>query len=324
MSSDQVRSRRIAVRGAGPLVGALARVLGAEPDGPVDSTSDVVIVLDGGTFAPVPPGRVAQCQADTYTEVDAIVAELAPYAGDVRVIVVSSAVTLGAHPDPTPLTDDAEVDGRLEGTALLLAMVEEHVSAGLAAARLHFAMLRSAPLVGPGVDTMITRHFEAPRLLAVRGHARAWQFVHVDDVASAVGVMLEHGLTSDHVVGAPGALPLAQVLAAAGMRAVELPEATALSVAERLHRAGVLPAPAADLAYVVHDWTVHPGGLLAAGWVPAWSNEECLGVVLDDVRGRLGVAGRRVGGRDAAAVGAVGAAVALLGTAAVRRQLRRR
>lgn len=324
MSSDQVRSRRIAVRGAGPLVGALARVLGAEPDGPVDATSDVVVVLDGGTFAPVPPGRVAQRQADTYTEVDAVVAEVAPYAGDVRVIVVSSAVTLGAHPDPTPLTDAAEVDGRLEGTALLLAMVEEHLSAGLAAEGLPFAMLRSAPLVGPGVDTMITRHFEAPRLLAVRGHARAWQFVHVDDVASAVGVMLERGLTSDHVVGAPGALPLAQVLEAAGMRAVELPEATALSVAERLHRAGVLPAPAADLAYVVHDWTVHPGGLLAAGWVPAWSNEECLGVVLDDVRGRLGVAGRRVGGRDAAAVGAVGAAVALLGAAAVRRQLRRR
>jgi hypothetical protein len=177
-------------------------------------------------------------------------------------------------------------------------------------------MLRTAPLVGPGVDTMITRHFEAPRLLAVRGHARSWQFVHVDDVAAAVGVMLEHGLRTDHVVGAPGALPLAHVLAVSGMRAVELPEPTALSVAERLHRAGVLPAPAADLGYVVHDWTVDPAGLLAAGWEPAWSNDDCLGVVLDDVRGRFGVAGRRVGGRDAAAVGAVGAAVALLGTAA--------
>lgn len=324
MSECEVRSRRIVVRGTGPLVGALARVLGAEPDGAADAACDVVVVLDGGTFTPVAPSKVVQRQAETYTAVDELAEELAPHADGVRVVVVSSAATLGARPDATPLTDDATVAPDLDGTALQLALVEDHLHGTLAAAGVHSAMLRTAPLVGPGVDTMITRHFEAPRLLAVRGHARSWQFVHVDDVAAAVGVMLEHGLRTDHVVGAPGALPLAHVLAVSGMRAVELPEPTALSVAERLHRAGVLPAPAADLGYVVHDWTVDPAGLLAAGWEPAWSNDDCLGVVLDDVRGRFGVAGRRVGGRDAAAVGAVGAAVALLGTAAVRRQLRRR
>lgn len=324
MSDGEVRSRRTVVRGTGPLVGALARVLGAEPDGAVEAGTDVVVVLAGGTFAPVPPSRVAEHQAERYTAVDAIAAEVAPHADDVRVVVVSSAVTLGARPDATPLGDDAPVAVALDGTALLLAMVEAHLREALDAVGVRSATLRTAPLVGPGVDTMITRHFEAPRLLAVRGHARSWQFVHVDDVASAVGVMLDQDVRSDHVVGAPGALALAHVLAVSGMRAVELPESTALSVAERLHRAGVLPAPAADLGYVVHDWTVEPAGLLAVGWEPAWSNEDCLGVVLDDVRGRFGVAGRRVGGRDAAAFGAVGAAVALLGTAAVRRQLRRR
>ena len=46
-------------------------------------------------------------------------------------------------------------------------------------------VLRPAALVGQGVDTMITRHFEAPRLLTVRGAVREWQFVHIEDLASA-------------------------------------------------------------------------------------------------------------------------------------------
>ncbi len=65
-------------------------------------------------------------------------------------------------------------------------------------------------------------------------------------------------------------------------------------------------------------------GLLAAGWEPRWSSAQCLDVVLEGVQGRLAVAGRRLGSRDAAAIGAAGAAVAFLGTAAVWRQARAR
>jgi len=47
-------------------------------------------------------------------------------------------------------------------------------------------VVRPAALVGPGVDTYLTRHFEAPRLLVVRGTEPIWQFCHVDDLLSAL------------------------------------------------------------------------------------------------------------------------------------------
>ena len=47
-------------------------------------------------------------------------------------------------------------------------------------------VVRPAALVGEGVDTVVTRHFEAPRLLAVKGCAPRWQFCHVDDLVSAL------------------------------------------------------------------------------------------------------------------------------------------
>ena len=54
-------------------------------------------------------------------------------------------------------------------------------------------MLRPAALVGGGVDTIFTRHFEAPRLLAVKGSRTCWQFCHVDDLLSAIELVVSGG-----------------------------------------------------------------------------------------------------------------------------------
>jgi len=184
-------------------------------------------------------------------------------------------------------------------------------------------MVRPAALVGPGVDTVITRHFEAPRLLTLRDDRMAWQFCHVDDLASAVALCVTAGLAGPVTVGSPGALNQTAVEAVTGMRRIELPGALAFSTAERLHRVGVLPTPASDLSYVVYPWVVGSARLRDAGWVAGYDNETCLGVVMSEVRGRSALAARRVGGKDAA-LGAAGAAVAVVGTAAIWRQARAR
>jgi UDP-glucose 4-epimerase len=191
------------------------------------------------------------------------------------------------------------------------------------------AFLRPAILVGPGVDTIWTRHFEAPRLLTVRGVDRPWQFLHTDDLVAAVRRVSDEALRGVFTVGAlvdgePDVVSPADLARRTGLATVTLPAATAFGAAERLHRVGVLPSPASDLAFVVHPWTVTARGLHAAGWEPAWSSAECVDVLIEEVRGRTALVGRRVGGRDAAALGAAGAAVALLGTAAIWRQARRR
>jgi nucleoside-diphosphate-sugar epimerase len=241
-----------------------------------------------------------------------------------HVVVVTSAMVYGAHPgSPVPLDEAAPLqappDAGLVGDLLEVERVVD--AAHRAYPGTATTVLRPAALVGDGVDTVVTRHFEAPRLLTVREATMVWQFCHVDDLASAVVRVVVDGLAGGLTVGCEGVVTQASVELLSGMRRVELPSALAFGTAERLHRVGVLPMPAGDLSYVVHPWVVPSTRLREAGWRPAYDNETCLGVLLEQVHGRRAVAGRRVERKDAA-MGAAGAAVALVGTAAAWRQAR--
>jgi nucleoside-diphosphate-sugar epimerase len=214
------------------------------------------------------------------------------------------------------LPDDGLVGDLIEVEQVAASAIRSHPA-------LTVTTVRPAALVGVGVDTVVTRHFEAPRLLTLRDDRMAWQFCHVDDLATAVATCVTAGIAGPVTVGSPGALNQLAVEGVTGMRRIELPSALAFSTAERLHRVGVLPTPASDLSYVVHPWVVGSSRLREAGWVARYDNETCLGVVMKEVRGRSALAARRVGGKDAA-LGAAGAAVAVVGTAAVWRQARAR
>jgi nucleoside-diphosphate-sugar epimerase len=254
------------------------------------------------------------------------IATSAAAAGVSRLIVVTSAMVYGAAPDnPVPLLEDsplrAERDAGIVGDLLAVEEVMDQarrVHPGLA-----ITMVRPAAMVGPGVDTIVTRHFEAPRLLTVKGANPAWQFCHVADLARAVLLVATHQPAPVVTAGSEGYLTQERVEARTGMRRVELSASAALGTAQRLHRFGVLPAPASELALAIHPWVIDSATLRAVGWHPAYDNETCLGVLLETIRGRRAVAGRRVAPKEAA-LGAASAAVALVGTAAVLRRARKR
>ena len=360
MTSHLVRSGRTVVLGDSPVARGLQAVLGtggdASGDGSGTASADdllgaaaVVVVGQTGDFAAVPTRRVAEQRAEAAEQVRSAVAAAAR-AGVEHVVGISSAMVEGAAPDrqpiddpdapddadevhdphgaggPTTVPDSAEGDGAAGDllafeAALLAAAADEGIA--------RVTVLRPAVLVGPDVDTLLTRHFEAPRILTVRGVRRDWQLVHLDDLASAVAVAVERRLTGALTVGAvrdgrPDVLSPEEVVEVSGLRAVDLPAAVAFATAERLHRLGVLPSPASDLACTVYPWTVTSRRLVASGWSPTWSSRACLELLVEQTGGRTGVGGRRVARRDAAALGAAGAAVALLGTAAVWRQARGR
>lgn len=247
-------------------------------------------------------------------------------AGVGHLVVVTSAQVFGARPDnPLPLDDDAPLRAVADGGSVGDLMDVEQLAAvaGEVHPGLQLTVLRPAALVGDGVDTVITRHFEAPRLLTVKGTEPVWQFCHVDDLGSAVAVVASHRLGPALTVASEGWLTEEEVERLTGMRRVELSLAVAQGTADRLHRVGVLPTPASDLAFVVHPWAVSSGTLRAHGWEPAYDNETCLGVLLDGIRGSHAVAARRLDRKDAA-LGAASAAVAMVGTAAIMRRRRRR
>ncbi len=246
-----------------------------------------------------------------------------------RVVLVTSAMVYGARPDnAVPLPEDApltaDTDSSVAGDLLeieQLARRSPRANPGMAV-----TVVRPAALVGAdpyAVDTLVTRHFEAPRLLTVKGCAPRWQFCHVDDLISALEFTVSGGIEGNFAVGCEGWLEQDQVEQLSGLKSIELPARLTFGTAQRLHRVGVTPAPAIDLRYVVYPWVVDCSALREAGWRPAFGNEEVLRVLLDQRKGRHALAGRRIA-RKEATITAAGATVAVIGTAAIVRQARRR
>jgi nucleoside-diphosphate-sugar epimerase len=354
------RNRRtgatIVVTGAAGVIGrALLERLGAEPEVGKVVAIDVrrAEAQDAGPITwrigdvrdPVLAQRLAGADAVVHLAVDwsldspvaersalnvrgtQTVVTAAAAAGVARVVIVTAAAVYGAFADnPTPLDEDAPLNAPAEG---ILADLLEMERVARDARRVHpgltVTVVRPAALVGPGVDTLVTRHFAAPRLLCIKDAAPTWQFCHVDDLASALEYAALGKVTGEVTVGSDGYLEQSRVEDVSGMKRVEVSASLAFATAERLHRVGVTPAPASELAYVMHPLVVSSKALRAAGWRPAYDNEENLRVVLEQVRGEHTIAGRRLGKRDATVAGAsaAGATVAVLGAAAFVRAARR-
>jgi nucleoside-diphosphate-sugar epimerase len=250
-------------------------------------------------------------------------------AGVRRVVLVTSAMVYGANPDnPVPLDEDAPLravpDASLVGDLLEVEALAER------AAREHpeldVRVVRPATLVGPGIDTVLTRYFEAPRLLVVTEGRPSWQFCHLDDLVTGLSAAaLDDDLVGPLTVASEGWLEHEEVERVSGRRHLELPASLAFATAERLHRLGVTPAPASELAYTVHPWVVPSTRLRAAGWAPTHDNHDALRALLEETGGRTAIASRRLGRHDATAtLGAAGATAAVLGAAALVRRSRRR
>jgi nucleoside-diphosphate-sugar epimerase len=244
-----------------------------------------------------------------------------------RVILVTSAMVYGAEEgNAVPLPEDsplaAEFDDGIVGD--FLEIEELAKMAPVAHPGMTVTVLRPAALVGPGIDTVVTRHFEAPRLLTVKGCAQRWQFCHVDDLVTALELAVSGEVSGQFAVGSEGWLEPEEVEEITGRRRFELPAAITFGTAQRLHRIGVTPAPATDLHYVVYPWVADCTTLRAAGWKPARDNAGALTALLEEVAGRHALVGRRLARKEATMATAAGATVAVIGTAAIVRRARRK
>ncbi|REE98770.1 NAD-dependent epimerase/dehydratase family protein [Thermomonospora umbrina] len=336
VESDEVR-KVVAIDGhRGDVTGALWRV--ADVRDPLLSNRladvDVLVHVDVDRSPETDPR-----ERRTYNVRGAQTVVTACAAARVRhVVLVTSAMVYGAAPDnPVPLPEDAPVAGEASSSIVgdFLEMEEVAAHAPITHPGLAVTVVRPAALVGPGVDTVVTRHFEAPRLLAVKGRSPCWQFCHIEDLAAAleqvvvgqvgqVGGVVGQRTPTVVGVGCDGWLELEEVEEITGKRRFELPAALTFGTAQRLHRLGLTPAPATDLHYVAYPWVVDCVTLRAAGWKPVYDNASALRVLLEETAGRHAVVGRRVGGKEATMATAAGATVAVIGAAAAVRRARKR
>jgi nucleoside-diphosphate-sugar epimerase len=269
------------------------------------------------------PDRAGQRLRNTRAAQTVLTAAFA--AGVRRVVVVSSALAYGAYADnPVPLPDDAPLRAVPEASVVGDLLEVERIAASSRRSHrgLAVTVLRPAVVLGAGDREPMAALLSAPRLLRIRGADTRWQFCHVADLAAAVEVaaLAPAGeLDGPANVASAGWLDADELERIAGRRSLELPERVAVGTAERLHRLGITPAPPSELSYLVHPWVVDCARLTAAGWSPAFTNADAVRDHLADRGERSRV---RIDARGATA--AAGAAVALVGTAALVRRARRR
>jgi nucleoside-diphosphate-sugar epimerase len=322
--SDQVRKVLAIDERRGDVPGAQWRVLDVRDPAIADRLRGADVVVHLGLDL----GLESDARARTAFNVRGTqtVLTAAAAAGVHRVVLCTSAMVYGALPDnDVPLSEDAPL--RATAEASLVGDLLEIERLGRRAPRAHpglnVTVLRPAVLVG-GMDTALTRYFESPRLLVVAGSRPCWQFCHVEDLVSALECAVLEKVDGEMAVACDGWLEQEEVEELSGIRRMELPQTIAMGAASRLHRLGLTPSPAGDLAYTMHPWVVSGSRLHETGWRPRWTNEEVLAELLEEVAGRNSVVGRRLGRKDAATLGAAGATVALVGTAAMVRRVRKR
>jgi nucleoside-diphosphate-sugar epimerase len=200
------------------------------------------------------------------------VLDAAHRAGARHLVLLSSGTVYGAWPDnPVPLPEDAPIrpnpgfsfaEEKAEAERMAAEWSDEHpvcvvavlrpaVTVGAAGPALYHALARSA---SPSADES----------------GRPVQFLHVDDLASAVAHVWRRRLSGvfnvapDGWIGEDTARTLTGGVPVGG---------TALSLGRRLARRGI---PRAALPYTLHPWVLANDRLVASGWRAAHSNEEAL------------------------------------------------
>lgn len=195
-----------------------------------------------------------------------------------HVVLVSSAMVYGAwENNPIPLTEDAVLRPDVEFSfARDLSVVEEMVDQWR-----REQPGRSVTVLRPALAMAADGTSGLARALAAgMGQRRGEedppaQFLHLDDLASAVLVAVDQGLDGVYNVAPDGWVPGERVRALAGaVPRLKLPD-RALEVATNLRwRFQRGPIPPGLRSYTRWPWLVANDRLRAAGWVPTVTNEQ--------------------------------------------------
>lgn len=200
-------------------------------------------------------------------------------AGASQLVVISTAMAYGAHPDnPLPLPQSAPLRANPGFAYGYQCQLAEELVADWAQThpQARVTSLRLAPVVASGMDTATTQWLSGPRLIVPAGSHNSWQFIHPDDVAAAVDLVIRRQLDGVFNVAGDGWLSTAEVAASLGRRVLQLGQSTLAEVLRLGTAAGVSPAPPEVLPYLLHPWVVDNRRLRDHGWAPGRSNRQTL------------------------------------------------
>lgn len=280
------QSRRVYVRGSssglGRRVTECLRQLGSVEvvarsdvtDGAPDGVGRCDTIVDIGLADHDLLGRRGESVTAGATE---LLADAEAFGVD-SIVAVSSAMVYGAIANnPIPLTEDAVL--RPDPTfvyARQLATAEALVESWrLAAHGRRVAVLRPAiPIAADGTSSLARAIAAGLGQRFGEADPQA-QFVHHDDIASAVVLAVERRLDGVYNVAPDGSIPGERVRALTGRRfRIPLPDRVADVIGSLRWRFQRGPIPPGLRSYTRYPWTVANDKLRAEGWEPAVTNEQ--------------------------------------------------
>jgi nucleoside-diphosphate-sugar epimerase len=209
--------------------------------------------------------------ADTSTVLDVAAGVAADH-----VVLLSTAAVYGAWDDnPVPLTEDATLRPNL-GIAAVAERAEIERRAqewGFDHPGVTITILRPCTVVVPDGDDWPSGDLDGITGLGSGDGSRPVQFLHVDDLAAAVGVVIEKRAAGVRNVAPAGWITEDEARALSGGRVVALPEPVR-RVVRRLTVGKTVDRGVAALSS--HPWVVASDALRAEGWNPVYDNREAL------------------------------------------------
>jgi nucleoside-diphosphate-sugar epimerase len=193
-------------------------------------------------------------------------------AGAATVVLWSSGVVYGAHPDnpvPIPETQPTRPNSEFPAAGVLAESEQVALAAGD-----RVVVLRGAGVWAPAWGTFLARSLMAPAMVGVRGQDPPLQCLAPADAVSALALATTGRLRGVYNVAPDDWVGAKDAARAAGRRRLEVPQRVAQSTAERLWQAGMSAATAGELAFQTHPWVLDNAKLRQAGWAPTRSSAE--------------------------------------------------
>ncbi|MFM9037606.1 MAG: NAD-dependent epimerase/dehydratase family protein [Actinomycetota bacterium] len=195
-----------------------------------------------------------------------------------HVVLLSSAMVYGAWPNnPVPITEDAALRPDFGfAFARQLATVEQMVDDWRdAVPGRTTCVLRPVPAMAADGTSSLVRALAAGMGGRLGEDDVPAQFLHLDDLASAVELVVNRRLDGVFNVAPDGHVPGARVRSLWGLAPrVRLPDRVAEMVADVRWRFQRGPIPPGLRPYVRSPWLVSNGRLRAEGWSPTVTNEQ--------------------------------------------------
>ncbi|HEY6707081.1 MAG TPA: hypothetical protein VJB61_05745 [Actinomycetota bacterium] len=205
-------------------------------------------------------------------------------AGAATVVLWSSGVVYGAHPDnPVPIPETQPARPNPEFPAAGILAESERVALEAAPGDgppegsgngPTVVVLRGAGVWAPAWGTFLARSLMAPAMVGVRGQDPPLQALAPADAVSALVLATSGRLQGVYNVAPDDWVGAKEAARAAGRRRLEVPPRVAQSTTERLWQAGMSAATAGELAFQIHPWVLDNARLRSAGWAPTRSSAE--------------------------------------------------